>query len=61
MTQCILTYNIRDNNRNSNNFGFIIQKIVKFHDFNEAVCQSRLIANTNVNLIGKPVIDLPEK
>jgi hypothetical protein len=62
MTQTYkLTYNVRDHDRSSNNFGLIIQKILKFNDFNEAVRQSRLIANTNVNLIGMPVIDLTEK
>ena len=62
MTQTYkLTYNVRDNDRSSNNFGLIIQKIIKFNDFNEAVRQSRLIANTHVNLIGMPVIDLTEK
>lgn len=61
MAQYKVTYNIRENDRNSNNFGRIIEKIIKFNDFNEAVRESRLIANTNMNLIGKPIIDLTEK
>lgn len=62
MTQTIkLTYNIRENDRSSANYGMILQKSCKFNDFNEAAIFSRQLANTVVNLVGMPIIDLTEK
>ena len=62
MTQTIkLTYNVREINRASVNYGMIMQKTRKFTDFTEAATFSRQLANTVVNLIGMPIIDLTEK
>jgi hypothetical protein len=41
--------------------GMLIEKTKKFPTFKEAVLASRYIANTNINLVGKPIIDLMEK
>jgi len=48
-----LSYDIREDNVNSKNYGYIITKTKRFQTFVEAVEYSRVIAN----LVGKPVIE----
>jgi hypothetical protein len=48
-----LTYDIKEDNVNSKNYGYIISKTKRFETFVEAVEYSRVIAN----LVGKPVIE----
>lgn len=61
MQECKLVYNIRTNDKGSDNFGLIVQKTLSFETFSDAVIHSRIIANTNMNLVGKPTIVLTEK
>lgn len=51
-----VTYDTKDDNVESNKYGFIVTKTKKFSTFIEAVAYSRLLANNSV-LIGKPVIE----
>lgn len=41
-------------------YGQLVDRVRKFETFGEAVSYSRMIASTNVNMIGKPVIDIEE-
>ena len=41
-------------------YGQLIERSRKFKTFSEAVSYSRLISNTNVDMVGKPVIFLGE-
>jgi len=42
-------------------YGQLVERAREFPTFSEAVSYSRLIMNTNVNMIGKPVIVLGEQ
>lgn len=53
-----LTYTVRDTDVGSKNYGMLLNKSATFKNFSEAVRQGRYIANTTINIIGKPVIDL---
>ena len=61
MQECKLVYSVRTNTKDSDKFGLIVQKTLNFESFSDAVAQSRIIANTNMNLVGKPTIVLTEK
>lgn len=41
-------------------YGQLVERTRKFNSFIEAVSYSRLISNTNVNMVGKPVIVIGE-
>lgn len=41
-------------------YGQLVERTRKFSTFNEAVFYSRAISNTNVNMVGKPVIVIEE-
>jgi hypothetical protein len=45
------------NDRKSKNFGMLMERVKKFPTFAEAVSFSRVIANTSINMVGKPVIE----
>ena len=61
MQEYKLVYSVRTNTKDSDKFGLIVQKTLNFESFSDAVAQSRIIANTNMNLVGKPTIVLTEK
>jgi len=46
-----------NNDRRSSNFGYLVERKKKFATFPEAVKFSRAIANTCVNVVGKPIIE----
>ena len=52
-----ITYSVVDNDRKSNDFGLLIDKVKRVASFEEAVNFSRVVANTSVNLVGKPIIE----
>lgn len=39
------------------NYGVPIQRVKKFDTFADAVRFSRMVSNTNINVLGKPVIE----
>jgi pterin-4a-carbinolamine dehydratase len=41
-------------------YGQLIERTRKFDTFVEAVAFSRMISNTNINMVGKPIIDIEE-
>jgi len=57
MAQYKLVYSEVNNDRTSKNFGYEIEQVKKFHSLNEAVEFSRMLANTNINMRGKPIIE----
>jgi len=42
-------------------YGQLIERTRKFETFAEAVNYSRLIATSNVNMVGKPIIEVIER
>lgn len=57
MFQYKCTYLEVNNDRKSKNFGMLMERVKKFPTFAEAVSFSRVIANTSINMVGKPVIE----
>lgn len=56
-TEFKITYSVVDNDRKSNDFGLLVDKVKRVASFEEAVNFSRVVANTSVNLVGKPIIE----
>mgnify|MGYP003704882113 FL=1 len=56
--KCKLTYTLYNENVDSKDYKCLINKVVEFDSFKEAVQYSRFIVNTHINLLGQPVIDL---
>jgi hypothetical protein len=46
-----------NNDRNSQNFGMLVERVKKFPTFFEAVDFSRVVANSTINMVGRPVIE----
>lgn len=57
MFQYKCTYMEVNNDRSSMNFGLLTERVKKFPTFSEAVNFSRVIANTTINMVGRPVIE----
>ena len=53
-----LMYTVYNDNVDSKDYKCLVNKIVEFGSFKEAVQYSRFIVNTHINLFGQPVIDL---
>jgi hypothetical protein len=51
------TYMEVNNDRNSQNFGMLVEHVKKFPTFFEAVDFSRVVANSTINMVGRPVIE----
>lgn len=51
------TYAEVDSNRTSKNYGMLVERVRKFPTFAEAVNFSRIIANTNNSMVGRPLIE----
>jgi hypothetical protein len=51
------TYSEVNNKLGSKNYGFLVEHVKKFPTFTEAVNFSRMVANTNTNMVGRPVIE----
>lgn len=56
--KCI--YNEVNRKLGTKTYGMIVERTYKFKSFNDAVNFSRLIVNTNANMIGKPIIEIVE-
>ena len=52
-----LTYDIKVDNIDSTNYGFIVTKIKKFKTIKDAAAFSRVLSNNDITLVGKPVIE----
>jgi hypothetical protein len=52
-----ITYEVKETEMSSSNYGYVIMKTKKFPSLSQAVEFSRHISNNDVNLIGKPVIE----
>lgn len=52
-----ITYSVVVNDRKSNDFGLLVDKVKRVASFEEAVTFTRIVANTNINLVGKPIIE----
>ena len=52
-----ITYEEKNADTTSNNYGFLVQRTQKFETFIAAVQFSRVIANTNMMIIGMPIIE----
>lgn len=61
MFQYKCTYLEVNNDRTSKNFGMLMERVKKFPTFAEAVSFSRVIANTSINMVGRPIIEEVEK
>ena len=57
MFQYKCTYMEVNNDRGSKNFGLLMERVKKFPTFAEAVNFSRVIANTSINMVGRPVVE----
>lgn len=55
------TYDEICQNKLAKTYGMLISRTKKFKTFMDAVQFSRQIANTNINVIGKPSIDFLEE
>jgi hypothetical protein len=53
-----LVYTLCNDNVDSKDYKRLINKVVEFNSFREAVQYSQFIVNTHINLLGQPVIDL---
>jgi len=51
-------YSIIENDVRSKDYGYLIEKTLKFKSYADADRQQRLIANTTPNLITAPIIDI---
>ncbi len=51
------TYMEVNNDRSSLNFGMLVERVKKFPTFSEAVNFSRVVANSTINMVGRPVIE----
>ena len=51
-----LVYNIVDNDIHSKDYGYLLEKVLKFASHVEASDRQRVIANTTPNLVGTPVL-----
>ena len=54
------TYSEVNRELGTKGYGQLVERTRKFETFSEAVSYSRLISNTNVNMVGKPVIVIEE-
>lgn len=54
------TYNEVNRKLGTKAYGQLVQRTRKFDTFSEAVSFSRAISNTNVNMVGRPVIEIVE-
>lgn len=54
------TYNEINRKLGTKSYGQLVEHTHKFATFNEAVSFSRTISNTNLNMIGKPLIEIVE-
>lgn len=54
------TYSEVNREPGTKGYGQLVERTRKFKTFSEAVSYSRLISNTNVNMVGKPVIVIEE-
>jgi hypothetical protein len=52
-----ITYSVVDNDRKSADFGLLVDKVKRVSSFKEAVTFTHIIANTSINLVGKPIIE----
>lgn len=50
-----LTYEVKEDNKNSRDYGYLVLKTEKFESFKKAVDFSRSVCNTSI-VVGKPVI-----
>jgi pterin-4a-carbinolamine dehydratase len=54
------TYNEVNRKLGTKKYGQLMQRTRKFDTFSEAVTFTRTIATTNLNMVGKPVIEIME-
>ena len=52
-----ITYSVVDNDRRSCDFGLLVDVVKRVSSFEEAVTFTRIVANTSINLVGKPIIE----
>ena len=51
-----LLYNVIEGDHNSKNYGYLLEKVLTFSSYNDAVAEQRIIANTTPWLVGFPVL-----
>jgi hypothetical protein len=51
------TYFEVNRDRNSKDYGLLVQRTKKFPGFNDAVNFARLVSNTNINSVGRPIVE----
>lgn len=56
-TQYKITYEEKNTDFDSKSYGFLVQRTKTFETFTAAVHFSRVISNTNINIIGTPMIE----
>ena len=52
-----IIYNVVDKDVMSDNYGYLIEKVLKCNSYADADRKQRIIANTTPNLVGLPIID----
>jgi len=57
MTKYKCTYFEIDRDQNSKNFGLLLKRTKQFTFFNEAVDFARKVSNTNINSVGRPIVE----
>jgi hypothetical protein len=57
MTKYKCTYFEVDRDQNSKNFGLLLKRTKRFTFFNEAVDFARRVSNTNINSVGRPIVE----
>ena len=51
------TYFEVNRDQNSKNFGLLLKRTKQFTFFNEAVDFARRVSNTNINSVGRPIVE----
>jgi hypothetical protein len=51
------TYFEVNKDQKSKNFGLLVQRTKRFTFFNDAVDFARLVSNTNINAVGRPLVE----
>ena len=55
------TYSEVNDQVGTNNYGYLVDRVMNFYTFADAVSFSRMVANTSTNMVGRPIIEEVEK
>ena len=51
------TYSEVNNKLGSKNYGYLVDRVMNFNTFADAVSFSRMVANTSTSMVGRPIIE----